>query len=213
MISNEQFLIKKYEQYNPLSIEYREYWKYIKRRVFEGEWQAGKWMPPILYFYANQWSIMLKSTNKRIKTQELGRPDLRDIDWEKAYIYTEAKGFSGFELDTEHTCSLLYHPSVREDNENRKIIPLSSIEYVPAREYLRRIHPHNLGKALYENPAKNVMEIGARGYGKSYFTACMIAHNFITDGAVDYDEYLVRKIQEQPLRSSTVLGAIDSKYS
>lgn len=213
MVSNKKFLVEKHEEYNPLSIEYYQYWKGVKRKVIEGEWQDGKWMPPILYFYSNLWSIMLKSTNKRVKTQELGRPDLRDIDWKKSYIYVEAKGFSGFELDYIHTCNRLYDPKMRSLNEELGLIPKDSLIYVPAREYLTRIHPRNMGKALYENPAKNVMEIGARGYGKSYFTACMVAHNFLTDGAVDYDEYLQRKIEERPLTSSTVIGAIDSKFS
>lgn len=49
-------------------------------------------------------------------------------------------------------------------------------QYVPARDYLRKIHRTNLGKPLYENEAKDFMWLTARGIGKSYITSAVILH-------------------------------------
>ena len=38
------------------------------------------------------------------KIQGIGQPWFRDIEWEKAFIYSEACGFSGFINDPEYTC-------------------------------------------------------------------------------------------------------------
>jgi hypothetical protein len=72
----------------------------------------------------------------------------------------------------------------------------------------------DLGKPLYQNEAKNVVDIECRGSGKSYWAAGgMIGHNFITDGATDYDEYRSLIEAGTPLASETLVGAINTAFS
>lgn len=168
-------------------------------------------MPPELYYYINFHTIVFEEDANRT----IGRPWLRDIDWDQAYVYTEATGFSGFELDTTHTCDRRYGPDKEKSLKYGWITEeeLKSKIYIPAREYLRKIHSGSLGKALYKNPAKNVMELASRGYGKSFGASGRIAHNFLFDGARDYDLYLEKRQSNKPYNSETVVGAIDAKYS
>lgn len=215
MISNALFLIKDFPKLTVHSKEYKPYWKQQKRYIHEGFWSSGKWMPPDLYFYVNFWKIMI-SENDSSKTKRLARPYLRDLEWEKSYIYQEAKGFSGFELDKELTCHRLMSPDVVE--ETKYLYPalyerLKKKKFMPAREYLRREYLTNLGKPLYENQASNIIDIEARGGGKSYYAASNVGHNFLTDGIADYDKYLEGHRTETPYASETVVGAYDSKWS
>ena len=193
--------------------ERTEFWRIQKRLCIEGIWIGGKWMPPELYYYTNFHHI--KRENAQKTASSISLPDLSDIEWEKAYIYTEACGFSGFEKDTLHTCHRWYGPEketalkygrITEDELKKKI-------YIPAREYLRRIHPANFGKPLYENTAKNVMDLESRGGGKSFLASGYIAHNFLFDGARDYDLHLKNRIDGNPFVSDTVVGAIQALYS
>ena len=169
-------------------------------------------MPGNLYFFVNFWNIKIKKS-KHSKNETIARPFLRDLEWSKAYIYQEAKGFSGFADDLINTCNRLYDPKVRAANESIGLIPKNHLIYVPAREYLQRYHKGNLGKPVYENEARNVIDIEGRGGGKSYFAAANIAHNFIFDGATDYDAYFEARRKKEPFTSETLIGAIDAKYS
>jgi hypothetical protein len=78
-------------------------------------------------------------------------------------------------------------------------------------------HDESKGKALFHNEAKNVIDLEARGGGKSYFAGGNIGHNFLFDGATDYDIYLKKRSSnnpnDKPLTTQTLVGAIDSKYS
>jgi hypothetical protein len=205
----------KIEDFHPVANMYErtEFWRIQKRLCIEGIWIGGKWMPPELYYYTNFHHI--KRENAQKTASSISLPDLSDIEWEKAYIYTEACGFSGFEKDTLHTCHRWYGPEketalkygrITEDELKKKI-------YIPAREYLRRIHPANFGKPLYENTAKNVMDLESRGGGKSFLASGYIAHNFLFDGARDYDLHLKNRIDGNPFVSDTVVGAIQALYS
>jgi hypothetical protein len=215
MITNEQFVLKDIPKFHAISQRYDRlsYWKPEKRKCIEGLWSSGKWMPGTLYFYINFYTIRFEDESGA--SRKLGRPWLRDIEWDKAYVYEEAMGFSGFSGDTLHTCNRWYGPErdraikygwITEADASSKI-------YIPAREYLRRIHPGDLGKPLYHNQAKNIMDLEARGGGKSYWASALIMHNFLFDGAYDYDKYLDNKRANSPLTSDTVVGAIESKYS
>ena len=75
--------------------------------------------------HINLWTIEVDNEKRTSSGKILARPWLRDLDWEKAYIYTEAFGFSGFENDHEFTCNLIittyellcseeYHAQCRE---------------------------------------------------------------------------------------------------
>jgi len=215
MINNSLFKLEEIPDYHPIAEMYDrdEWWREIKKRCIEGYWVSGKWMPPELYYYINFHNIKFES-DEGVATS-IGLPWLRDIDWEKAYIYTEACGFSGFEKDTKNTCHRWYGPEKDRAIKYGKITKeeADSKNYIPAREYLRRNHGESLGRPLYYNSAKNVIDLEGRGGGKSYWASACIAHNFLFDGARNYNEHLKKRREGNPYVSDTVVGAIDAKYS
>src|SRR5690606_10567980 len=103
--------------------------------------------------------------------------------------------------------------SIEEINLSENGRRYQKIQYINPRDYLQKIHPKNLGKPLYENEARNIIDIEARGGGKSFFAAAAIAHNFLFDGATDYDELLALLKEGEKSASETLIGAIDTKYS
>lgn len=193
MINKNNFLLKEIPSLHPSSEEYLLFWRREKRRCIEGHWVSGKWMPGNLYFYINYWTILLNKT-AHSKTKIPGKPFLRDLEWEFFYNWLEARGFSGFE-DDAYTCNRNF-----KDQDN----------YIPASEYLRKIHTKNLGKPLFENEAMNFLMMGSRGFGKSYSVAGgIIGHEFVFDGMKSYDpEYI-----GSPPSTEIVVGAGDAKYS
>lgn len=219
------YLLKEIPTLNPHSYEYLDFWREQKRCIIEGKWSSGTWIPPQIYHFGNFHKI--KIAKKGSKQQSIDSPMVRDMDWEKAYLYTEARGFSGFSLDTQFSCDKRLIASNLEDEiealslneDGRKIAkalykPDGSYKtYIPAREYLPKIHSGNLGKPLYYNDNKNILDFEARGGGKTYFAALVVVNNFITDGATDYDDYLAARVSDNPLSSETLIGAIDTKYS
>ena len=166
MINNDNFLVKEIPVYHPITQKYDrlEFWRTQKRRCIEGYWSGGKWMPPELYYYVNFHTITYEDGAFR----GTGRPWLRDIEWEKAYIYAEATGFSGFELDDEYTCHRWYGPEKEKALKYGWITEaeLDKKKYIDAREYLKKIHPKSLGKPLYENESKHIIDLESRGGGK-----------------------------------------------
>jgi hypothetical protein len=216
MIPNNNFIVNEIPVFHAVSQKYDRtaFWKSEKRKCLEGAWVGGKWCPGSLYFFVNYFTIRFEIEDGG-GGRKLGRPFFRDIEWERAYIAEEAAGFSGFSKDLWNTCDRKYGPEkekslkfgwITEDDLKQK-------EYVPARDYLRRIHPGDMGKPLYRNQSKNILELTSRGTGKSYFAANQILYNFLFDGANDYDIYLEGKNNFSPLNSDTVVGAIESKYS
>lgn len=214
-VNNSNFRIKEIPQFHP-ELEYYDrlsFWKSEKRKCIEGFWSSGKWMPGPLYYYINFHNIQFEDSTS--VAQAFGLPFLRDIDWELFLIYEECRGFSGFEKDNKYTCDRRYGPEkdlaillgrITEKEASRKT-------YIPAREYLRKNHGNSLGKPLYKNESKHFMSIQARGSGKSYATSGIIAHNYLFDGATDYDDYLERKKLKQYISSEGIVGAIDTKYT
>jgi hypothetical protein len=229
VVSNENFKLKTIPKLNPLGREYFKWWKEQKRLCIEGYWSGGKWMPGNLYFYINFWKIQLNK-DEHSKTKIIASPFLRDIEWELAYYWMETRGFSGFELDDEYSCYRGLETTENEtasgiilldDPEPTFNLPKSCFKkdgalkkYIPARDYLRKIHKGDLGRPLFENEAKNMMMIGSRGFGKSYFVAgAVIAHQFLMDGATWHWELLESKKTEQPMTTEVLVGAGDAKYS
>lgn len=213
MINNSNFILPEIPEFHPVINKYDrlEWWREEKKRCLEGYWVSGKWMPPELYYYINFHTITFESG----ETQSIGRPWLRDIDFEKAYIYAEATGFSGFELDDKYTCDRRYGPEKEKAIKYKRIteVEANSKIYVPARDYLKKIHSKNLGKPLYKNQSKHLIDLESRGGGKSMWSSGCILHNFLFDGARDYDKYLENRLKKTPLKSEGVVGAIDAKYS
>ena len=55
--------------------------------------------------------------------------------------------------------------------------------------------------------------MSSRGWGKSFSASGLISSNFLFDGCHDYDLYQENVRLDQRLKSETVVGAIDAKYS
>jgi len=215
MIENNNFLLKEIPNYHP-DLEYYEritFWGQEKRKCVEGCWVGGKWMPGPLYYYINFHKILFEDDTS--VAQAIGLPWLRDIDWELFLIYEECRGFSGFTNDKEFTCDRKYGPEKELSIQLNRITKKESesMTYIPARDYLRKIHGKDLGKPLYKNSAKHLMSVQSRGGGKSYATSGLVNHNFLFDGATDYDVYLERKKAKDYIASDTIIGAIDTKYT
>ncbi len=228
MINRASF-VKPIPKLHPKSEEYKIFWRAEKKSIIEGTWRDGYYCPPVLYFYLNFATIMIKS-GKSAKSQSLSRPFNMDYVWELGYLWTEARGFSGFSGDTKYTC----HKAVLEqltdeeikdiyctvrDSENNLVIDedlYNNIfkedgtrkEYVLARDYIKRRHHSDLGYPLYGNDAKNLVYMTARGSGKSFWGANVAAHEMLTDGQKKYNPKTLIKEKAEIL-----IGAHDAKYS
>jgi hypothetical protein len=177
-------------------MERETWWKEQYKLCKNGKWIGGVWMPGNLYFYLNFWHIMMNPTpNSRKK---LGRPFLRDIEWRIAYAWVEAQGFSGFDEDPDFTCNRLYNPQLKDKDGNNISKPHpKGLKFIPVQEYLSKTFLKSRGNPLWENNKLNLMMMGSRGFGKSYFVS----------GAVIAYEFLFFSDNQ------VVVGAGDSKYS
>lgn len=222
----EKCTMGKISKLNPYSIKYKQYWKESKRKIVEGYWVSHegefKWIPPVLALYNNFWTIEMSLKGARSQNKVKGRPRLRDIEWIKGYVWAAARGFSGFLGDTEISCNRILIDENRDEFlEYAEPHILETLykpngelkDYVPALEYLYRYLDKDMGKPLFFNPALNIADIECRNIGKSMIGGCMVGHNFLTDGSMDYDEYLDQLKDGRTPMSETLVGAIDSKYS
>jgi hypothetical protein len=218
--------IGKIPSLNPTSAKFRQYWKPEKRRCIEGRWiehnGVWRWVSGPLHFYINHWHILLNKKGGKSKTKSLGKPFLRDLEWIKTYVYAVARGFSGFADDDEYSChralcaeDVEFEVEMLEEHIRKNLYNKKGElkKYKEALEYLYEDKTQELGKPLYQNLALNVIDVESRGLGKSYLMSALCAHNFLFDGAMDYDEYLDAIKEEKPLNSETLIGAIDTKYS
>jgi hypothetical protein len=187
------FLLKSVPNYHPDSIKYLSFWREQKKRVIEGFWgiddaeynvsdvenfnpyktdyAGNKWRfcTPGIYFYCNFGTILhrpkgLPKTAPKLKV----RPTLRDVDWEILYDIIEARGFSGFELDDEYTCCKdVISDDPQEMWDKTCFNSKGEVKkYIPAFEYLRKVHDKPLGLPLYFNGASNYMLLSTRELGK-----------------------------------------------
>ena len=217
------FIPKEIPYLNPLTSAYKKFWlEGETRKCIDGLWveYKGLWkyVPGVLYFYGTHWHILLSDSQGVSKTKKIDRPKIRDLEWIKSFIYLEARGFSGFSDDDEYTC----HREVALPEEERTPAFMGKScynkkgelkKYIPAREYLKKYFDRNMGKPLYENMAKNVIDLESRGGGKSYTMSAFAGSNFTFSGAQDFEEYMKYKKSKSPLSSETLIGAIDSKYT
>lgn len=215
IINNSNFLLGKVPNFHPIfdSYERKIFWQQERRKCIEGYWSCGCWISGPLYYYVNFHHI--KKQTGTSTSQGVSLPTFRDLEWELFYYYEECRGFSGFADDDVYTCDRKYGPE-KEVSIALGRITLKEAEsktYVNTRDYLRKIHSVALGKPLYKNEAKHFFSIQSRGSGKTFSTSGISAHNFIFDGATDYDDYIQNKKNRTPLASDTILGAIDTKYS
>jgi hypothetical protein len=233
----EKCLLGKVKVLNPVTAEYNTYWKTQRRACVEGNWIEDegrwRWMPGPLYFYVNFWHIEGKKLSSKTKGKTKMKPLLRDVEWIKFYVNACIRGFSGFAEDEYFSCHRIFEDSFDADKNlipvEQKIKELPPMErykvphfyrpdgklkkYVPALEYLYDSQLENYGKPLYHNQNLNLVDLEARGGGKSYTSAALCAHNFLFDGALDYDAYLQAIKDGEPMSSQTLIGAIDTKYT
>jgi hypothetical protein len=217
--NRKNFLISDVPSLHPQSLAYLDYWKTQKKRCVEGFWSVddadvtidvdkelsaedmkhkGKWryMPSNLYFYVNFGTILHQPEDgPKSAPKKRMRPSLRDVEWEFFYHWIECRGFSGFSDDDKVTCDrevLDYQKGKikKEDLDKHCINQKGEVkEYVPAREYLKKLHDKPLGYALYNNQARNLFMLGARGFGKSYMVGVgVVLHELLFDGAKVYNK-------------------------
>jgi hypothetical protein len=190
----QDFAQKDIPSLHPLSLDYKSYWQSETRKIIEGVWKDGVWCPPQLYHYLNFAVITMGEKKDRYKA----RPFNLDYVWDLAYYWIEARGLSGFKDDEEFSSNLLLKDNKLTEDEFKKKYPESDSDYadmyfkgqlkkfVPIRSYLRKKHTKDLGKPLYDNQAKNLLCLGPRGWGKSFWAANLAAHEFTTDGRREY---------------------------
>lgn len=218
-------MIQKLERYHPDDRRYIPYWSDIKRKCIEGLWgnEFGgyRYCPGRLFFYGNFGTIL--HVNEEEKVRYSSRPLIRDIEWERAYMLLEAEGFSGWSEDDEYTSDNRYEqfkvnppdlskfdPESSVDSQRLKsILPLYNKEgklkkYISPRENIRKIHDKPKGVPIYFNSAKNILELGSRGGGKSFWYSIGVAlHAIIFDGA----KYYTTESIEEPNKVEVVVGA------
>lgn len=210
---------------HPASARFREFWRPEKQNIIQGKTIGGVFMPPKLYFYTNYATIYRNLKGAKAKLP--ARPTIRDIEWMVHYNFLEARGFSGFRDDPEFSCNLyLTDPTLTDDmlrefclDEEGKLnvdlydnlfkIDGTRKEYENPRYYLRKIHKGDFNLPLFFNEAKNLMMFGSRGFGKSYLSANLIAHEWLVDGASAYNDFT----RKNPNAVEVIVGAEDAKYS
>lgn len=200
------FLFREHPEYHPDTKDYMMYWENHERRCIEGYWgkdvnelnEGGwRWMPPQLYYYVN--FCVIEDELEDSNSSDVIIPDLRDIEWGAFYRWIICRGFSGFEDDEEFTCSVIIKKL--EDKvklnvkETQRLSRLKNVykadgtykKYIDPLKYLYQTHKKPLGLPLYENSAKDMMMMTARGTGKSFIAMSIISHNYKFHGATRYD--------------------------
>jgi hypothetical protein len=172
---------------HPLSLEWINYWQWIKESSIVGDWVQGEFIPPSLFFYGNMGTIKLNKSNSNIKS--FARPLLRDLDWKVHHYYNACRGFSGFKNDDTFTANYrvlddlfwpieklrIEFPDVINSDGERKIFrhPIT---------LLQERKEVSMGAALFQNNMWNGMVLGSRDSGKSYLTAGIVAKEWLLDG-------------------------------
>ena len=213
------FINRVYPSHHPDSIAYLEHWKEEKKRCIEGFWGLDgskyRFMPGNLYFYINYGTILHKAPGSaKTAPKKPIPPDLRDFEWAYAYNWLEARGFSGFSDDEEFSCCNDFNDALLVPKDYDKTCFNSKGElkkYISARDYLRKLWDKPMGKPLFQNEAKNLMLLGARGGGKSWFAAiAIILYEILFDGS---KEYTLESIQKPNLNEIFVGSGMASKSS
>jgi hypothetical protein len=199
-------------QYHPNDPRHTKYWRDLKRKCIEGFWgeDFGKfrYMPGRLFFYGHFGSII--DTDETEKVRRVMRPLIRDIEWERAYLYLVAEGFSGWSNDEQYTSNwkvltLSYDSPMTARQQLELLRPDGRFkEFIPPHENVKKLHDFPKGLPLYSNDAKNIMEMGSRGGGKSYWYSIGGAQYRLCFDGVKY--YTEENIQNPPT-ASVLLGS------
>jgi len=210
-----RWLLNDIPNFHPDDPRHTNIWRDYKKKCIEGLWERDfdgwRFMPGNLWFYIN-FCIILHADKKK-KSRFRSKPDLRDLEWERAYMCLESFGFSGFSGDEYITCNNFVHPKMLKELTEKDIKSLPEEcfkgdgtlkEYCNPRDYLRRLHSQPLGKPLYHNNAWNTVEMGARGGGKSYWYALGVnLHEILFDGAKEYTD----ETRKNPAKTEVLIGA------
>jgi hypothetical protein len=199
LYNRSNFILPEIPLIDPRSPEYTDFWRGEKRKAIEGVWAGGFWCPPTVYHYANFSNIDI--TQGKIRVQK--RAELRDLEWEKGKVHAVMRGFSGFENDPEFTCDI----TAKEfgvDAKGRK--------YLEPMDYLNRWFKTDLGKARYNNPNLNLLDMEARGTGKSFWAANLISHYFLYDGATDYDVYSHQRNIGEQMNCEIIVASVQDTF-
>lgn len=198
-----QWLITDVPYINPEHPEYIKFWSRETKRCIEGkwgkEWGGYRYMPGNLYFFGNYGIIKHTWQENGVNVTKFTKPTIMDYVWEFAYMSYVAYGFSGFERDEKYTCNLkakLY----KEGKTLLKYVPKECFngeelkEYKDPYKYISELKDSNLGKPLFQNEAMDVMVMGSRRGGKSYWVAIgELEYNFVFSGSRRYNEAFLNK--------------------
>lgn len=215
-----QFLAKpsKYHNTDP---RYYKHWSKEIQRCIEGMWgkmDGGyRYMRGATYYYMNYY--VLQETTRGKETREV-KPRIDDLEMEMSYYFGVCRGFSGFAKDTKYTClndvkeylddpKGLFSLEYLQKNYPNAFHKGQLKEYVDPYEYIRKLHPRPLGRALYENETWNGMVFGSRGGGKSYHKGAEVAHTLLFDGATQYTQAFLN----EELKAEVCVGSGDTDKS
>ena len=207
------WVLKEIEQYHPDSPRHTSYWKSLKKLAIEGCWGEDfnsefRFMPPKLWYYLN--FGLIQDEDRKTKARREIRPKIADVMWELAYACIEARGFSGFKLDENNTCDRYIHKFSRSSTPTSNLDTSVYLkpggafkDYIDPRTYIRSRHAKPLGCPLYNNDSKNIMILGARGGGKSFYVANELHHEVLFDGIKEYTQDSI----DNPTKVEVFLGA------
>ena len=189
-INPQEFVLKEIPKLHPQSMDYISFWREQKKRMIEGHWLGGYYMPPSLYYYVNFATIEL--SKKYSGRKEYSKPFLRDLEWDLFQAWTVAQGFSGFETDPYYSSHKALLDPDMSDKELEDVLPFCMNngvrkKYIDPYEYLKMQHPANYEGPLFQNNFQNLMFFGSRDSGKSYVAGVgFTLHAFLTDGRTRY---------------------------
>ena len=162
---------------HPFHPEHTKIWRELRAKMINGIWvpQFDQWryVPGRIGFMGvfgrfEDWTDYGERT--------IGIPRIRDLEWHRMYYRMIMDKFSGFEGDDEYTsdyavfeCTTTKRPSnIPEDRYLQMINKRGKLKkFISPVENLFGLHKEPKGFPLYWNQAKNYIELGSRGGGKS----------------------------------------------
>lgn len=207
------------KQYHPDDPRHTPYWRKLKKMCIEGlwaeDWGKMRYMPGRLFFYGNFGTLI--DTDEEEKTRRKIRPLIGDIEWERAYNFLVAEGFSGWSEDDKYTSDY----GITKVKKNWHSMDSDKIarffrsdgkfkEFIAPEENVRLLQDEPKGVPLYRNGTSNIIEMGSRGGGKSYFYAIAGAqYRIVFDGI----KYYTESNRKNPPTVSVLVGSGSSSKS
>lgn len=221
-----KIFFRDYPKLIPNTRKFNSFWNKESEKCIDGFWVSHcglhKYVPALIYWYGQYCSIDFKEAGSKIR--KIDRPTVRDIEWMYYFALTVCKGFSGFSGDHEFT-GLDVVKEIEDLKASGKKLDESVI--IPKEAYYKgklKTYKHpldilwdyyskDMGTPLFQNEAKNLIDVGARGTGKSFRQEGSCTHNTTWDGAFTFKEYSEAAVTDSPLKTETFVGAGNSYYS